>query len=214
MAAKAKSSAPSGGRQAAYTARNRAAILKSAQEVLAEIGPEASIEQLSSHAQVSPTTIYKYFKSKEALFAEALDQMWREWVAWSYNYAAPASTLESVTDSARKLFFMNQTHPQLAQIVKNVLSNPHFLIEAVKGGGVITFKALAKSGQIEKRDFEERLVLWSYCLIGLLTSVYMTKELTPKEAEVAFGIGLSIWGISEARSKKLMARPLQLAPTQ
>ena len=66
MAAKKKAAAPVG-RQAAYSARNRAALIKHAQEVLAEVGPSATIEQLASHAQVSPTTIYKYFANKEVL---------------------------------------------------------------------------------------------------------------------------------------------------
>ena len=61
MAAKVQVDQASGGRQAAYSARNRAALIKVAQEVLAEIGPSATIEQLAMHAQVSPTTIYKYF---------------------------------------------------------------------------------------------------------------------------------------------------------
>ena len=67
MAGKKKAVAP-GGRQAAYSARNRAALIKAGQEVLAEIGPQATIEQLADHAQVSPTTIYKYFENKENFF--------------------------------------------------------------------------------------------------------------------------------------------------
>ena len=70
MAGKKKVAEP-GGRQAAYAARNRAALLKAGQEVLAEIGPSATIEQLAGHAQVSPTTIYKYFTNKDELFIQA-----------------------------------------------------------------------------------------------------------------------------------------------
>jgi AcrR family transcriptional regulator len=66
-------------RQAAYIARNRSDLIKVGQEVLAEIGPSATIEELAEYAQVSPTTIYKYFKNKEVLFSEALGQMWLEW---------------------------------------------------------------------------------------------------------------------------------------
>ena len=57
-----------GGRQAAYSARNRARLIKDAQIVLAEIGPSATIEQIAAHAEVSPTTIYKYFENKDQLF--------------------------------------------------------------------------------------------------------------------------------------------------
>ena len=50
MAAKRNAPLETGGRQAAYTARNRAALIKAGQEVLAEIGPSATIEQLAAHA--------------------------------------------------------------------------------------------------------------------------------------------------------------------
>jgi len=31
---------------------------------------------------------------------------------------------------------------------------------------------------------------------------------------VALGIGLSVWGISEAKAKKLTSRPLEFAPVE
>jgi hypothetical protein len=43
---------------------------------------------------------------------------------------------------------------------------------------------------------------------GLLKSVFVYEELTPEEANLAFGIGLSVWGISEAKAKKMISRPL------
>jgi hypothetical protein len=44
-----------------------------------------------------------------------------------------------------------------------------------------------------------------------LKSVFVTEELSPEEANVAYGIGLSVWGIGEAKAKKLISRPLGLA---
>ena len=81
-----------GNRQAAYTSRNRAALIKSGQEVLADIGPGATIEDLANHAQVSPTTIYKYFESKEVLFSEARTNL------------ADSRVFEKTTITARGLF--------------------------------------------------------------------------------------------------------------
>ena len=37
---------------------------------------------------------------------------------------------------------------------------------------------------------------------------------SPSEADVAFGIGLSVWGISEAKAKKLISRPLGFASVE
>ena len=109
MAAKKKIEPAPGGRQAAYSARNRAALIKAAQEVLAEVGPSATIEQLAAHAQVSPTTIYKYFANKEVLFAEAFSQLWEEWINWSNETKSPGEPLEMVVDTGRKLFRMQSS---------------------------------------------------------------------------------------------------------
>ena len=71
-------------RQAAYMARNRAAIITAAQEVLADIGPQATVEQLADHAQISTTTFYKYFDSKEIFLLK--------WFPFSYfNYSNSCS---------------------------------------------------------------------------------------------------------------------------
>jgi len=71
---------------------------------------------------------------------------------------------------------------------------------------------LAESGAVSKDDLEARFVLWTNIYTGLLTAVFVTEELTPEKANVAFGIGLSVWGISEAKAKKLISRPLGFSP--
>ena len=48
----------------------------------------------------------------------------------------------------------------------------------------------------------------------MLNSVFVTEDLSPSEAEVAFGIGLSVWGISDAKAKKLISRPLEFGPVE
>ena len=94
MAAKKDAAAEAGGRQAAYSARNRARLIKDAQEVLAEIGPSATIEQIASHAEVSPTTIYKYFENKDLLFIEALSEAWVGFLIWANQQKAPGGARE------------------------------------------------------------------------------------------------------------------------
>jgi AcrR family transcriptional regulator len=203
-----------GGRQAAYSARNKARLIADAQEVLAEIGPSATIEQIASHAQVSPTTIYKYFENKDQLFIQALAEMWMSWLQWANQEKAPGSRLESTLDSGRKLFWARQTHPLYADILHNSLDQmPSFLILADQGRGKLVFSEIAASGDIVQDDFEQRYILWSNTYTGLLKSVFVYEELTPDEANIAFGIGLSIWGISEAKAKKMIARPLVFSPS-
>jgi len=212
MPAKKQAAKKPSNRQAAYIARNRSELIKMGQEVLAEIGPAATIEELSEYAQVSPTTIYKYFKNKELLFSEALNQMWLDWVVWSYNGVRPGQDLEAVITTARKLFWVKQTHPLFAKVLHNTLANPAFIIEAVKEGGAAVFKDLANRNLLENDEFEKRMILWGYALAGILTAVHVTEELSPSEAEVALAIALSIWGVNEVKAKKLMSKKLVFAP--
>ncbi len=211
MAAKKQAPRPEGGRQAAYTARNRAKLLQSALEVLAEIGPSATIEQLSAMAQVSPTTIYKYFETKDRMFSEAMTQAWGEWVIWSYNGVPAGQSLEALLNSSRKLFWMKQTHPQLARILQNSLDSPSFIIAATRESGLHSLRMLAEAGEISNKDIEKRLLLASWGLAGIMTAVHVTEELSPTEAEAAFAILISTLGLSEAKIKKLMAQPLVFA---
>ena len=214
MAAKKQVQAATTSRQAAYSARNRARLIKDAQEVLAEIGPTATIEQIAAHAEVSPTTVYKYFENKDQLFIEALGEAWIGFLIWSNQFKAPGDRLERTLDSGRKLFWARQTHPQLAQMLHNCLDEmAEFLAQADNGEGKKAFYEIAKGGDLKLEDFDKRFTLWINIYNGILRSVFVTEELTPEEANVAFGIGLSVWGISEAKAKKLISRPLAFGPT-
>jgi len=208
MAVKKQAEKAPGGRQAAYTTRNRAAILRAAQNVLAEIGPAATIEQIADYSQVSPTTIYKYFKNKEVLFAEALSQIWVEWVAWSYNGVPEGESLEAVIDVARKLFWIQQTHPLFAKILHNTLQNPDFVIKAVQSSGERIFRNLAKTGELASKDFDIRLNLYANALAGILIAVHVNNEMSPTEADQALAIAFRLFDVSEARAKKLVSRKL------
>ena len=208
MATKKQAASVTGNRQAAYSARNRAALITHAQEVLAEVGPSATIEQLAAHAQVSPTTIYKYFANKEVLFSEAFSQLWEEWIQWSNETRSPGEPLETVLDAGRELFRIKQHDPILAQVLHNVVKDPEFAMNAVQGEGAKAFRALAKMGAVTGEDLEQRLMLWLHIYTGICISLYGNESISPEEADVALGIGLSVWGISEAKAKKIISRPL------
>ena len=203
-----------GGRQAAYSARNRAKLIKAAQEVLAEIGPSASIEQIAAHADFSPTTIYKYFDNKEALFTVALSQIWSEWVAWSYDGAEQGESLEVVIDNARKLFWIKETHPLFAQILQHVLPNPAFLIRAVQGEGRAAFQKLADKGEINPEDFDLRILLWAHALSGIMSAVHLTGALSPAEAERAMMLGLKIFDVDQDHLQAIMSKKLVFPPVR
>ena len=211
MAAKKQTAELPGGRQAAYSARNKARLIKDAQMVLAEIGPSATIEQIAAHAEVSPTTIYKYFENKDELFIQALGEMWHKWVSWAFAQTSSTDDLEAVVDVQRRLFRVKETHPDLAMVLHNTLKEmPDFFIEADEQIAKRVLSELASSGQLNNENFEYRYQLWESTSIGLLSSVHVTETLSAAEADVAMAIGMSLWGISEAKAKKLISRPLAL----
>jgi len=204
-----------GGRQSAYTARNRAALLKAGREVLAEIGPTATIEQLAAHAQVSPTTIYKYFENKDKLFIEALGEAWHSWVSWSFSQVSATDDLEAVIEAARILFRAKETHPQIAQLLHNTLREmPDFAIQADDGIAKRVYGELASAGRISAENFDQRFTIWTNIYTGLLADVLVTEILSPDDADIGLAIALAVWGISEAKAKKLISRPLELAPVK
>ena len=215
MAAKKNSAEESGSRQAAYSARNRARLVKDAQEVLAEIGPSATIEQIAAHAEVSPTTIYKYFESKDQLFIAALGDLWHSWVSWSFAQTTAKDDLMAVIDTARSFFRVKQTHPHFAQVLHNTMKVfPDFFLKSDEGTAKRVFSELAAAGKVDGVDFDQRYELWATMYSGLLVAVHVSEVFSPTEADVALGIALSVWGISGAKAKKLISRPLNLSPVK
>jgi AcrR family transcriptional regulator len=214
QAVKQQTGVDSNSRQAAYSARNRARLIKDAQLVLAEIGPSATIEQIAAHAEVSPTTIYKYFENKDQLFLEALSESWDGFIAWAYSSMTPGDPLENALDAGRKLLWVGKSHPQYAAMIKNSLNQmPNFLMQSNRTSRDV-FTELAKNGFLKQEDFNHRYLLWESIYSGIMRSVIVTEDLSPAEAENTFGIGLSVWGISEAKAKKLISRPLLFPPVE
>jgi hypothetical protein len=208
MASKKQTILGSAGRQAAYTARNRAALIVAAQEVLAETGPTATIEQLVDQAKVSSNTIYNYFESKEELFKEALDEIWHDWVVWAYDGAPAGESFQAMITVLRELFRVDQTHPLFARILKNTLDYPDFVIQAIKGKGTKDLKKAMLQGELSNDSFDQRLLLWSYSVAGILHAVHVSETLSPSQADEALQISLALWSISPAQAKKMVSAPL------
>jgi len=196
------------GRVSSATERNRLALIKSAQEVLAEIGPDATVEQFVAHAGVSPTTIYNHFYNKEAFFKEALAHAWQEWIDWAHGGIPADESLETAIEVCRKLFRVAKTHPDFSRLISKALVYPSFVIQAVQADALPAIKNFARLGQISKGDFDKRLRLFSYCVTGILQGVLTTNELSPADADASLGIALAIWNVSPETAKSIVSRPL------
>ena len=195
-------------RQSAYIARNRAALIKSAQAVLAEAGLHATIEQLATNAQVSPTTIYNYFESKENLLAQALDEALKEWVLWAHAGETPGVSFQKMIDVCRKLFRVKETHPQFAKILKNAYVDPIFARNASYVACASDLQEIAKKEGWVLDQLEERVHLFSFSIMGIMSGVYVTGELSPENADKSLELSLKILDISKAKASKLVSHPL------
>jgi AcrR family transcriptional regulator len=193
--------------------RNRLALIKAAQDVLAEIGPEATVEQFVARAQVSPTTIYNHFYNKDALFKEALAEAWREWIDWAHGGIPADESLEVAVDVCRRLFRIGKTHPEFARLISKALVNPGFIIEAVQADAMPAVKRFARLGQISKGELDKRMRMFGYCVTGILNGVHTTNELSAVDADASLGIALAILGVSPARAKSMVSRQLEKWPT-
>ncbi len=199
-----------GGRQAAYTARNRAALILAAQEVLADIGLDATIEQLAAHAQVSPRTIYNYFETKDALLSLAFEQIWQEGVHWAYDGRPPGEDFQTVMTTARRLFRIRNVRPLLARVLRNTMKNPAFAIDLAWSAGASAFTRAAQTSGISVADAERRLYLFAQCYAGILQGLFVSEELSPEDADVLLGISLSLFEVPRAQAEKLTSAPLVL----
>ena len=192
----------------AATTRNRAALIRAAQQVLAENGPGATVEQFVAHAQVSPTTIYNHFGNKETMFSLALAQIFREWLEWAHDGIPADESLEVMIDVCRKLFRVQQSHPLLGQILGKTLDTPSFVIEALIADSLPAIEGVARLGQVSTAEFEKRTRLFAYCIAGILHGVHTTHELSPSDADLSLEIALAIWGLSPEAARAITSRPL------
>ena len=196
------------GRQDAYRARTRKALLKTAQEVLAEIGLSATIEDLASKAQVSPATIYNHFESKELYLKEALEAVWGEALLVAYAGRSAGESIETKLDVCRKLFRLNRTNSLLGQVLSKTLIDTSFVIEAIRPGAEKSFKEAALKSGMKIKDFDTRMEVWSHALTGIFQGVFVSNKLSPEDADKALAISLLIWGFDEKTAEKLTSKSI------
>jgi AcrR family transcriptional regulator len=197
------------GRKAAYVARNRTALLQSTQRILAEIGPEATIDQISEIANVSVSTIYQHFENKEILFSTAIIEGMREWEFWSdETLGYLEDPLEELVFPMRLFLRIKGTHPLYAEMIaKNLSAIPRY-VPALSSGLSQHIKELVKSKVIEIDAPEIRIQSVSACIFAALSHQLLNPKAKESEADLAIEIALGILGLTSAKAKKLANAPL------
>ena len=197
-----KATPPNIGRKSAYVARNRAALLRATQQVLAEIGPSASIDQFAEAAEISVSTIYKHFENKDALIEAANISAFREWEIWADGL------LEGIDDplaelvAPMRLFLrLKRTHPLYAAMsARNLADLPRYF-HGTEEGLIEHIDELIKAKIIEVESPAIRIRSISACLLAGLADQLLNPASTESDADATVEVVLSILGISAAKAK-------------
>jgi len=96
-------------RPATATIGPRDRILNAAKELLYEEGIQIGINRIIARADVTPTTLYRHFGSKDKLVAAALERWSAEWLQWLHGQVnqqvgAPAMCVAALWDALDQWF--------------------------------------------------------------------------------------------------------------
>ena len=201
--------APNLGRKSAYVARNRVALIKAAQGVLADLGPETTIERVAEVAEVSVSTIYKHFESKELLFETAIVEAMLDWEVWIDEIVADVQDpLEALALPMRMLLRIKSTHPLYANLIAKNLSDIPRYFPVLSNNLGIHIKALVKSKAIDIDNIEIRIQSFSGAHFAALSQQLLNPKAREVDADIAIEIALGILGLTPAKAKKLAHMPL------
>ena len=202
---------PELGRKGAYVMRNRAALLKATQEVLADIGPEATIDDISAHSQMSVSTIYKHFENKETLFAAAIGASFADWESWKNEITKDLKDeLEQLVIPMRLFVRLKSTHPHYAQMVAKNFESVSMIIPALGNEMALHISRLVKSKVLQIDDVPLRIANLSAILAAALRNELIDPKFTSSDAEASIKIGLEMLGLSETKLKKLFDQKLPI----
>jgi AcrR family transcriptional regulator len=200
---------PEAGRKKAYVARNRASLIRAAQQVFAEIGPTATIEAVATEAEVAASTVYKHFGTKEHLLSLAVLEAFSTWQEWALPKVAELSDpLQQLVIPMRLLVRLKQTHPIYAQLVQSCFAEIPTSTEQITISFRDHMQFLIQEKVLVVDHFEIRNSNFEACLLALLGKQTSVNPLTDEEADTSIEIALGMLGISASKAKKLAHSPL------
>ena len=195
---------PESGRKKAYVARNRAALIRAAQEVFAELGPTATMEAVAARAEVAASTVYKHFGNKENLLTLALVEAFSAWQEWSLpQFAETPDPLQQFVNPMRLLVRIKATHPLYAELVHSCFSE----LSSFTTHTTIALRAhmqfLIDEGILVIKNLDIRADNFDACLLALIGKQTSATPMSEEDADTAIEIALAMLGVSPAKAKKL-----------
>ena len=209
MVTRKKPASESPGRKSAYVARNRASLLRSTQELLAEVGPEASIDQFAEAAEIAVSTIYKHFENKEALVEAAFVEAFHDWEEWADQILPETKDpMENLIMPMRLFLRLKKTHPLYAAMSAHNLADLPKYFHGTEEGMIEHIGELMKAKIIDIDSPAIRIRSISACLLAGLTDQLLNPSAKESDADATVAVTLSILGISPAKAKKLAHGPM------
>ena len=199
------------GRKSAYVARNRVALIKAAQHVLAEIGPDAGIEEFAEAAQISVSTIYKHFENKDALIDAAFVEAFSDWEAWAYEVSSKIKDpLEELVVPMRLFLRLKRTHPLYAGMSARNFPNLGKYLGTNTENLQLHVKELHHAKVINCDNIPIRIRSVSASLVAALGDQLFDPDAKENDADKAIEVILGLLSIPPAKAKKLAHSPLAI----
>jgi AcrR family transcriptional regulator len=206
---------PEKGRKAAYFSRNRTALILATQELLGDKGWNATIEQVASNAEISVSTVYQHFDSKDELFKACIIEGWVTFVGWALKSASNTKDpLEQLVVPMRLMARMTATHPMFAKMVAKNQNEITQMIPALTKdlGDVMRHLVKAKILDVDSADIRInnlKAVLWQIFLLHL-----NDPKANATEADLAIAIALPMLGISASKASAITTAELPVDATK
>ena len=195
---------PITGRKTAYVMRNRNALIKSAQEVFAQRGSEATVEDIAEHAEVSVSTIYAHFETKEDLFKIAILSAHNDWSEFAFQIAQTfTDPLTMLITPARLLLRLKKTHPFYAELNARNIKEVQSITPVLSNGLKDHVMALIASGDLVMDNPQIRIENFSGCMLVAFQKHILDPGAKEIDADNAIEIAMGMLNISPAKAKKL-----------
>jgi AcrR family transcriptional regulator len=199
-----KAVAPENGRKAAYVMRNREALLRSTQEVLAVKGHAVTIEDIAGHAQVAVSTIYKHFSDKDALISATMLWGFAEWMTKVQSLGDHLTDpLEKLVLPMRLFVRAKTTHPDHAKNMVNFLEITTRFLPVLESELSEHIQDLTKAKLLTCDDPDVAARNLHAVLLSTLVNQVTNQKAKVEDADASIRVALSMVGISEAKARKL-----------
>jgi AcrR family transcriptional regulator len=199
-----KTVSPDKGRKAAYVMRNREALLRSTQEVLAVKGHAVTIEDIADHAQVAVSTIYKHFADKDALISATMLWGFAEWMTKVQSLGDDlADPLEKLVLPMRLFVRVKSTHPHHARNIVNFLEITTQFLPILESELSQHIEELTKAKLLTCNDPDVAARNLQAVLLSTVVNQVTNPKAKVEDADASIRVALSMVGMSEAKARKL-----------